>query len=595
MIDPATEGSSTFRIGLALSGGGFRASLFHIGVLAHLAEQDLLRQVQVISTVSGGSIVGALYYLHVRRLLQSTKDGDIQCQDYVELVETLQREFLKGVQANLRMRTFSNPWKNWRMYGRKYSRSDRIAELYAEYFYAPAVEPELRPAVPLPELRIVPLGETDRFHPLKGGKSGGAANDDRESKVPVLVINTTTLNTGHNFQFTATWMGEPPPQGAQERIDKNTRLRRAYYDELPIKYQTLPLGVAVAASACVPAVFPPLALTDLFEDWTPQLVDGGVHDNQGIEGLLDSKCTHLIVSDASGQMGDEQEPGVRPWATLGRSNSISMDRVREEQYMGLHLLKKTGSIREFVFLHLKDELQQPDLTWIGGRGKSEPATERKTSYGVDRDVQRQLSNVRTDLDSFTDVEAYALMADGYLMAGRTIGANERRSFDGKKVSKPLTTAHRWDFLRIKDYLSDPDQDPRFSEQLRVSASLALKVWQLLPVLKWSGIAILFVFGGLLIKYFFDHAAEPFPVMSSMAESVSTFGAAGATLFILILYGASFLLPAHIRWVVSVQRLPRRVVLGVVTAVIVSVGVWIHIWPFDRLYRWQGQVSRLRKK
>jgi predicted acylesterase/phospholipase RssA len=31
------------KVGLALSGGGFRASLFHIGVLARLAELDVLR------------------------------------------------------------------------------------------------------------------------------------------------------------------------------------------------------------------------------------------------------------------------------------------------------------------------------------------------------------------------------------------------------------------------------------------------------------------------------------------------------------------------------------------------------------------------
>ena len=42
------------KVGLALSGGGFRASLYHIGVLAKLAELDLLRHVEVLSCVSGG-------------------------------------------------------------------------------------------------------------------------------------------------------------------------------------------------------------------------------------------------------------------------------------------------------------------------------------------------------------------------------------------------------------------------------------------------------------------------------------------------------------------------------------------------------------
>jgi predicted patatin/cPLA2 family phospholipase len=51
------------RVGLALSGGGFRASFYHLGVLARLAELDTLRHIEVLSCVSGGSIVGACYWL----------------------------------------------------------------------------------------------------------------------------------------------------------------------------------------------------------------------------------------------------------------------------------------------------------------------------------------------------------------------------------------------------------------------------------------------------------------------------------------------------------------------------------------------------
>jgi len=53
------KSSSERKVGLGLSGGGFRASFFHLGVLARLAEVDALRDVQVLSSVSGGSIVGA--------------------------------------------------------------------------------------------------------------------------------------------------------------------------------------------------------------------------------------------------------------------------------------------------------------------------------------------------------------------------------------------------------------------------------------------------------------------------------------------------------------------------------------------------------
>lgn len=48
----------TKRIGLALSGGGFRAAAFHLGVMRKLAAMNLLDKVDVLSCVSGGSIAG---------------------------------------------------------------------------------------------------------------------------------------------------------------------------------------------------------------------------------------------------------------------------------------------------------------------------------------------------------------------------------------------------------------------------------------------------------------------------------------------------------------------------------------------------------
>ena len=81
------------KVGLALSGGGFRASLFHIGVLARLAELDVLRHVEVLSCVSGGSIVGAYYYLEVQRLLETRADSQISRQDYIEIVHRLESHF----------------------------------------------------------------------------------------------------------------------------------------------------------------------------------------------------------------------------------------------------------------------------------------------------------------------------------------------------------------------------------------------------------------------------------------------------------------------------------------------------------------------
>ena len=46
-------------LGLCLSGGGYRASLFHLGSLRRLHELGILQNTATISSVSGGSIISA--------------------------------------------------------------------------------------------------------------------------------------------------------------------------------------------------------------------------------------------------------------------------------------------------------------------------------------------------------------------------------------------------------------------------------------------------------------------------------------------------------------------------------------------------------
>jgi predicted acylesterase/phospholipase RssA len=50
------------RVALALSGGGFRVSLFHLGVLKRLAEVNLLSKVEVASTFREGALLGPFWY-----------------------------------------------------------------------------------------------------------------------------------------------------------------------------------------------------------------------------------------------------------------------------------------------------------------------------------------------------------------------------------------------------------------------------------------------------------------------------------------------------------------------------------------------------
>jgi predicted acylesterase/phospholipase RssA len=144
------------RLGLALSGGGFRAAFFHIGVLARMAELGILRRVEVISTVSGGSIVGALYYIHVRALLEKTPDGDVTDEDYADIVERIAESFRLGVETNVCGRTFGDLRQNFRMAKTNYSRSDRLGELYDETFYRPAWDRPRDTMIEMRELLIAP-------------------------------------------------------------------------------------------------------------------------------------------------------------------------------------------------------------------------------------------------------------------------------------------------------------------------------------------------------------------------------------------------------------------------------------------------------
>ena len=78
-------------------------------------ETGLLSRVEVISTVSGGSIVGAAYYLRLRRLLNEKADEDITGDDYMDLVTEVCGLLRNAVRKDIRGRLLANPLKNAEM------------------------------------------------------------------------------------------------------------------------------------------------------------------------------------------------------------------------------------------------------------------------------------------------------------------------------------------------------------------------------------------------------------------------------------------------------------------------------------------------
>ncbi len=488
--DTSRAAKNQAKMGLALSGGGFRASFFHLGVLAQMARRGTLRHVEVISTVSGGSIIGALYYIELKNLLEKKCDADIEDSDYVKVIEKIETHFLERVQLNPRMLTFADLRSTMRMFQPHYSRSDRIGEIYDALFYRPALKPHTSHPIRMRDLRITPLlpdgSHQEDFDPDEH-------NGQRKARVPVLLINATVLNNGHNWRFEAVRMGTSPLDSPEEReIDKNCRLLRAdRYEDITPKQQDMELGLAVAASACVPGIFHPLAISDLYDEGVRvQLVDGGVHDNQGIQGLLDRRCKVIMVSDASGQMCDELEPATRIPDVTTRSNHILMNRVRHEQLLNL---KRRNDVDMFL-VHLRKGIESRKITWIGTDGKPSPYSAEKApredssaSFGVHPQVQEQLSLIRTDLDSFSDVEAFSLMMNGYLMSGWEMKRKDTLTSFMKPEEEALEG--KWKFLEIAPWMTASVPSARYLKHLQVGSKRILKAFRLQPLLSVPILAV----------------------------------------------------------------------------------------------------------
>ncbi len=491
------------KLGLGLSGGGFRSALFHIGVLAGLAEKDTLRDIEVISCVSGGSIIGAFYYLKLKQLLESKDDDEITQQDYINLVTAIERDFLKAVQKNIRVRLLTNIIKNFKMLvGKQYSRSHRLGELYETHFYNPILfaNPKCSDAIYMNDLSINP----------KNYENFDIYNDNwkRKNKIPRLILNATTVNTGHNWQFTTTWMGEPPTY-ISDNFDVKPRMRRMYYQDAPDEYKKFRLGYAVAASSCVPVLFEPLLLKGLYKDIDLELIDGGVHDNQGIASILEQECNAIIISDGSAQMPDNTKGNVNEVSLFFRVDAILQERLRETQLLDLKSREYTSSVNNLQIVHLKNGLSQLPISWVNctdvnRRVLFDNEIEEENSlleYGLMKKIQKLLSEVRTDLDSFNDIEAYALMFSGY----QQIMHENNKNINLNKG--------KWAFLQIKENCLMPDKEAILIKQLKVSKFVPFKIIRMSNTLIYTILGIGIFILGYISYHLFKNWSNPEPFLT----------------------------------------------------------------------------------
>jgi NTE family protein len=213
-----------------------------------------------------------------------------------------------------------------------------------------------------------------------------------------FVLCATDLAFGVNWEFKRAKVGD----------------YQAGYIEPPPDWS---IGLAVAASSCFPPLFQPLkvpcdlgtwqggkAKGESPENWASaikdlRLSDGGVYDNLGLEPVWKDHA-HILVSDAGGIFDFQADKGLFPWR-VKRYQS-----VQERQVRALRKRWLIGSFKQDLIC---------GAYW--GTGSSRSRYDVGDSLGYSKILARDvISEVRTDLDSFSDVEAAVLENHGYFLA-----------------------------------------------------------------------------------------------------------------------------------------------------------------------------------
>ncbi len=343
-------------IALCLTGGGYRAALFHLGALRRLHELGILTKLTTISSVSGGSIIAA----HFAQCIVKAQAAGISL-DAIDFEAWVAAPFRRFTSTDIRtwplLKRFLLPW-NWPQ------RSTQVNQLATTYQQR------------LTDIKLRNLPHSPNF-----------------------VFCATELGCGVNWVFERTRMGQyllgyqsPPPDW--------------------------PVARAVAASSCFPPLFDPMSLGLMpsrlaggrLEQGelrsrlvaSARLSDGGVYDNLGLEPVWD---THAIVLVSDGGVPFRLEPASTILQQWKRYFGIASNQVSA--------LRKRWLIANF-------EAGLMDGTYWGiGSAVSRYGRDSCPGYSKAL-AQDVISRIRTDLDVFSEAEACVLENHGYSLTDTAI-------------------------------------------------------------------------------------------------------------------------------------------------------------------------------
>jgi NTE family protein len=319
--------------GLALSGGGYRASLFSLGSLCRLNDAGLLGQIDRITSVSGGSILAGVLAHRWRQLrFENGRASNFN----EEVMAPVQAFCSHTIDVELGLKGLLNPFK---------SAGDYLVGFYKKHLFGDTTLKQL--ATP----------------------ADGA---------PLFTFYATNLQTGRSFRF------------QQDKL-ADWKIGEALALEVP-----LALAVA-ASSAFPPLFSPILLHSEVADwtggaltghDKLRQriaLADGGIYDNMGLEQLMGggSGSTDIVlVSDAGAPFAIEEEPHEDYVRQLGRVRDILIDQTRA--------LRKRWLIDQFEH-HRRGGAYWGVTTKIGDYEAGDPLVQDSTVTNTLDDVPTRLA------------------------------------------------------------------------------------------------------------------------------------------------------------------------------------------------------------
>ena len=249
-------------IALCLSGGGYRAMVFHIGVLWRLNEIGLLPEIKRFSSVSGGSITAGVLAMNWTKLQFG---GDKVATNFgTEVVVPLRRMAATRVDFSAIATGLVLPGK---------SVSDRVANAYRRHLF------------------------------------GHTTLQDLPDDPPRFMFNATNLETGVLMRFCKPYLGD---YKIGRILNPTVELADAVAASSAFPPVLSPFTLRLKGQQWVRDVGNDGALDAPEYRDEIKLTDGGVYDNLGLETAW-KNYTSVLVSDAGGILATDPDP-ASDWA-----------------------------------------------------------------------------------------------------------------------------------------------------------------------------------------------------------------------------------------------------------------------------------------